>query len=248
MTRETSLDEIWESTPPGEGVFLPDRLSGLPEAAGRYLEHAIAPGTKLASAVRLRMHGEIKLREWLPFRAEEVLCRGPQFVWRASVRMRGLPLRGSDRLVGGAGSMRWKLLGLFPVMTASGPDITRSAIGRAQAEYLWLPSLLAGDGVSWTAADALHPRATLPAQGQRTEIAFAIDATGRLVSVTLQRWGNPEGAAFRLVDFGGIVEDERTFDGYTIPSRLRIGWHFGSEHFEPEGEFFRATVDDATFR
>jgi len=41
---------------------------------------------------------------------------------------------------------------------------------------------------------------------------------------------------------------ERAFDGYTIPTRLRIGWYFGSERFESEGEFFRVTIDRATYR
>ena len=50
------------------------------------------------------------------------------------------------------------------------------------------------------------------------------------------------------VDFGGIIEEEGTFCGYTIPTRLRIGWYFGTERFESEGEFFRVTIDDAIYR
>lgn len=65
----------------------------------RYLAHAIAPGTPLAGAVRLRMHGEIKLRGWMPFTAEQVLHRGRGMIWRATVRRRGLWIRGDDRLV-----------------------------------------------------------------------------------------------------------------------------------------------------
>jgi hypothetical protein len=44
------------------------------------------------------------------------------------------------------------------------------------------------------------------------------------------------------------MEQEATFGGYTIPSRMRVGWHFASERFEPEGEFFRVTIDDAFYR
>jgi hypothetical protein len=29
---------------------------------------------------------------------------------------------------------------------------------------------------------------------------------------------------------------------------LRIGWYFGSDRFDTEGEFFRITIDDAMFR
>jgi hypothetical protein len=37
------------------------------------------------------------------------------------------------------------------------------------------------------------------------------------------------------------VEKSATFGGYTIPVRMRVGWHFGTERFESEGEFFRVT-------
>ena len=44
------------------------------------------------------------------------------------------------------------------------------------------------------------------------------------------------------------MEEGGTFAGYTIPTRLRAGRHFGTGRFESEGEFFRATVDDAAYR
>lgn len=44
------------------------------------------------------------------------------------------------------------------------------------------------------------------------------------------------------------LEEEATFDGYTIPTRVRVGWYFGTDRFEPEGEFFRCTLDAAVFR
>ncbi len=166
MSKEPSLDELWNSVPPSGSAFRPDRLAALPEAARRYLEHAIAPGTTLASAVRLRMHGEIKLRRWLPFTAQQVIHWGRGMIWKAAVRMSGMTIRGFDRLVDGEGAMRWKLLGIIPVMVASGPDIARSAAGRLMAESLWLPSVLCGDGVTWTAQDSSHPHARLNRAGR----------------------------------------------------------------------------------
>ncbi len=245
MSKEPSLDDLWNSASPTGRALSPDRLSTLPEAARRYLEHAIAPGTLLASAVRLRMHGEIKLRRWLPFTAEQVIHWGRGMIWKAAVRMKGMTIRGFDRLVDGEGAMRWKLLGIIPVMVASGPDIARSAAGRVIAESAWLPSALCDDEVSWKAQDSFHPHACLTVQG---ESGLTIDDRGRPQAFSLRRWGNPGGEEFHYADFGGVVEEEGTFAGYTIPTRLRVGWHFGTDRFEREGEFFRATVDDAAYR
>ena len=97
MTKSISLDALWDSATPTELVFNPDKLSHLPAAAKRYLEHAIAPGAKIASAVRLKMHGEIKLKQWIPFTAEQVICWEHRLIWSATAWMNGfLPIVGSD--------------------------------------------------------------------------------------------------------------------------------------------------------
>ena len=184
---QPSLDGLWASVSSGERVFRPAQLPGLPEAVWRYLRYAIAPGTPLASAVRLRMHGEIKLWRWLPFTAEQVIHWGQGMIWCTTVRMNGMPIRGFDRLVNGEGAMRWKLFGIVPVMTSSGPDITRSAAGRVMAESVWLPSVLCSDEVSWTAQDSLHPRARLTVQGETAELALTIDDMGGLKTLNLPR-------------------------------------------------------------
>lgn len=253
-----NFEELWRTTPSPGRPFAPGDAAALPPAARRYLEHAIAPATPLAAAVRLRMRGEIRLRQWLPFRAEEVIAWGRGMIWRASVSMHGLPLRGADQWLGseggeagegraGAGAMHWRLFGIVPVIRAAGADITRSAAGRVNSEVVWLPSALVSMPARWTEADGvLHARFT--AHGEPADLALAIAPDGRLQSLALERWGNPDGAGWRSVSFGATFEAERTFAGYTIPSRLRAGWYFGSERFAAEGEFFRAELTAAEFR
>jgi hypothetical protein len=68
-----------------------------------------------------------------------VLTPGSGFEWTARA---GGVLSGFDRYADGRVEMRWKLFGLLPVMRAAGPDVTRSAAGRAAAETIWLPTTL----------------------------------------------------------------------------------------------------------
>jgi hypothetical protein len=248
MNSKTSLDTLWKSVRSLDQTFQPSQIVDLPEMARLYLEHAIAPNTPLAAAVRLKMHGKIKLKKWYPFTAEQVIDRDRGMIWQANVKMNGIPIKGSDRLIDGEGAMQWKILGLIPMMTASGADITRSAIGRVQAESMWLPSVFCDRAVSWTITDPSHLQAHFNSYSTPVSLTFGISSLGDPQSVKLQRWGNPDGAEFHNADFGGIVEQENTFGGYTIPTRLRVGWYYGSEKFESEGEFFRVTIDDAIYR
>ena len=158
------------------------------------------------------------------------------------------PYGGSDRLVSGEGATRWKLFGIIPVMTVSGADITRSTMGRLHAESVWLPSVLCGNDVSWTTSGSSHLHAGFTAHDETSNLAMTINNKGRLESLKLPRWGNPEGAEFHYVDFGGVAEEEGTFSGYTIPTRLRIGWYRDTDRFASEGKFFRVTIDDAVYR
>lgn len=248
MANNLTPQELWDSTNATAKAVRPADLTELPEPAQRYLQHAVAPGTPLTSAVWAKMGGEIKLNDWLPFRAEQVIVWERGFIWQASVKMFGLPVRGSDRLVDGQGAMRWKLLGLIPVMTADGPDITRSAAGRVAAESVWLPSVLRGEHVSWSSLGSTQLTANFTAYGEPIELTLSVAENGRLESVSLPRWGNPDDSTYGYQTFGSFVDEERTFDGYTIPTRLRAGWYFGDDRFESEGEFFRATITDVTYR
>ncbi len=109
-------------------------------------------------------------------------------------------------------------------MVASGPDITRSAAGRVMAESAWLPSALCDDEVSWAAQDSFHPHARRTVQGETGELALTIDDRSRIKAFSLRRWGNPGGAEFHYADFGGVVEEEAKFAGYTIPTRTGPSW------------------------
>ena len=49
------------------------------------------------------------------------------------------------------------------------------------------------------------------------------------------------------IPYGFAVEEERTFEGYTIPTRVRGGWWYGTERYDvADASLFR--VVDARFR
>ncbi len=247
MSGRVSLQDLLESGDSSPRPFEPDQVRDLPDAARRYLEHAISPGTPLARSVRLHMHGTIKLEGWISFQAEQVIHFQRGMIWQAKARMRGLAIRGSDRIVEGEGAMRWKLLGVIPVINKSGEDITRSTAGRLAAEFVWLPSAFLLKHVDWASDDSHPGRARFDVNGFPQELVLQVDDSGTLESISLQRWGNPDNGPFQKAEFGGLVKEEKQFHGYTLPTQLRIGWFPHHSRFESDGEFFRVTIDHAEF-
>ena len=225
--------------------FDPSMVVDLPEPARRWLTHAITPGTPLWQSVVLTMRGEIRLGAWRPFTARQVLAPPRGFVWAATARFLGLPVTGFDRYSSGSGQMDWRLGGLFPVMTATGPDVTRSAAGRLAGEMALVPTTFRA--ATWSAGSH-DDRAVVSwrIDDHEESAEFQVDADGRLLGVVMQRWGNPDGAPFGRYPFGVAIEAEETFAGVTIGSVLRAGWWWGTDR-QPEGEFFRARITDASF-
>ena len=225
-------------------LFDPAELSTLPDAARRYVAHAIAPGTPLWQSVEVCMVGRIRLGDWWPFTARQVIAPGG-YVWAADARVHHVPVLGYDRYSHEAGEMRWAALGLVPVVRATGPDVTRSAAGRLASEIALLPT--AFGGASWEEAG---PDLALATWGQGLEeqrVELRTESTGRLVEVFLQRWGNPDGGPFARCPFGVTLDEERTFGGITLPTLVRAGWWRRTDR-QDEGEFFRARITSAVFR
>ncbi|MEM6991869.1 MAG: DUF6544 family protein [Myxococcota bacterium] len=249
MRHDKTLEQLWNEAPASTASFDANAVDRLPEAARRYIRHAFSPGAPLSECVRLHMTGSIKLDPgWCAFEAEQVIAWQRGFVWSARAKVNGLPVTGFDRLVDGEGAMRWKLLGLFNVMSADGPQLARAAAGRLHAEAIWLPSVLLRPEVTWTDIDDRRTRATIDAHGEPSELELEIDDSGALRSCSLARWGDLNSGTFAYHPFGGTADGERTFGGITIPCRNRVGWSFGTPQFERDGEFFRCTIDHAEFR
>jgi hypothetical protein len=227
-------------------AFHPSMVDDLPEPARRWLTHAIAPDTPLWQSVELSMRGQIRIGAWRPFTARQVLAPPRGFIWAAQARFLGLPVVGFDRLSSGSGQMRWRLGGLIPVMSATGPDITRSAAGRLAGEMVLVPTTF--PAATWTpGSDGDRVVVTWEINGQNESAELHVGQDGALVGVLIQRWGNPNGAPFGRYPFGVALEAEETFAGVTIGSVLRAGWWWGTDR-QAEGEFFRAQITEATFR
>ena len=227
------------------GGFDETDIIGLDEPVQRYFRAAIAPGTPRSRATSLRMRGSIKFgHRWVPFRADEVLAPLDGYHWRAKVA--GGLLSGSDTCLDGDATMLWKLLGLVPVIHTAGSDVTKSAIGRAAIEAIWLPTaLLPRYDVAWRAEDEEHLVANLSIRQQDVTLQLTVDGDGHVSSAHLDRWHDQYGTGrFEWVPFGVEATASRTFPcGLTIPADGRGGWFHRTDCWS-EGEFMRYSIDD----
>ncbi len=225
-------------------------LDDLPEVAQRYLAHAIAPAVALADTVELEIRGStLQKGRWFSFTAHERLEASVGFHWAARLRYGPLVLTGVDQLRSGRASLNFRLFGVVPFLRASGSDVVRAARGRLAIESMWLPSTAHPDcGALWSTPDPAEPnraQVRLSVDGVETLLSLVVAPNGRLESASVPRWGDPTSSGtYGLHPFGGVLEGEATFGGYTIPARLRAGWGFGTPAYR---ESFRFEITRAAF-
>jgi hypothetical protein len=234
------VDSIWETLEQSEGSgerFTEDAVSELPDPARRYFLHAIRPGTPLANRVHFAYSGSIKPGKgmpWMSLSAEQIAVKNRGFVWKARAGMGPLVVTGADHYLDGQGRMRISLLGLIPVINATGPDLAKAALGRLIVESALLPTaLLPAPNVRVEGVDGSSFRAIVELHGETTPLTLTVDGEGRLKEMVFPRWGNlTDDGSYQHIPYGITAEGERTFGGYTVPSRLAVGWWHGTDRYE----------------
>ena len=252
LDRFMTRDWVELRPPPAEETFDPRMVAGLPAPAQRYLLHAIQPGARLAGSVYLEMEGLIGLQpggEKLPLRAREILAAPAGFIWKASAGNGLMQISGYDYYRRDEGGMRWFLWGFIPVMTAQGPDITRSGAGRVAIEAVaWLPSILvSSDDVRWEPLDDRSACVYIRVGDEETESVLHISADGRLERVEIMRWevAGLDGSPEYLKSIAEVVGEEREFEGYRVPTQVRLISKAGTPQENP---FFEATILSADYQ
>lgn len=228
--------------------FSPEMVADLPEPARRYFHYTIEPGTPLLPVAEIDMRGQFSLGNkdqpnYQPMQARQILAAPEGFVW--SMRTRGgMPMSGSD-----SGSWtRFRIFWLIPVARLGGdPDHTRSAFGRYAGEaVIWSPAaLLPGPGIAWEGVDENTARVTVRHGDLVQAIDVTVDAEGRPVVASFQRWSNANpDKVHRLQPFGATMSDFREVVGYRLPFHVEAGNMFGTDDYFP---FFLADVTDIRF-
>ncbi len=251
LTEVNETNKIWRllETSPNHTTFTTEMVAELPQPVQRYFIHAIQPGTPLANSVKLKMNGSFSLspdKPWLPMQAEQIISALKGFVWKAKIGSGLMKFIGSDYYFNNFGRMRFSIWGIIPVVNAHNQDITRSGIGRFVGESFWLPSaLLPQNGVNWQAIDNNTIEANIKVDGESVTLTFVIDSNGKLLKMSLPRWGDKtEDGSHTYIPFGGECLSERIFGGFTIPDQINAGWWFGTDKYF---KFFRATIEQAEF-
>ncbi|MBV2130493.1 hypothetical protein KQY15_15465 [Rheinheimera sp. SM2107] len=236
--------ELRARQPAEPGYFDPAMLNGLPLAAQRFFTFCIAPGTPLYTVADIAMTGRFGMGsrlkpDYLDMQARQILAPPAGFIWQMQARRNLWRIAGSDS----ASWTRFWLFELLPVARKGASlDQRRAAFGRYVAEAVfWTPAaVLPRTGVSWSHLSDNSARLTVNQQGLSQTVELTVADNGQPVLVSMMRWSDANRQRrYTLQPFGGYLSDFRDFGGFTLPSHVEAGNHFGTPDYFP---FFVADV------
>jgi hypothetical protein len=194
-----------------------------------YAARAVLDADATARSVRITQVGEMLVgARWRQFAATETFAvASTAFTWRARFPLAaGVSLfRVVDRYADGTGSLRARLLGLVPVMRASGPATSAAEAARYLAELPWVPhALLANPELRFRDDGAGSIEVSLPAPaGIPSSMLLEFDLTGDIGSVSGLRARSGRGTAGRQ-PWGGTYDGYQVLGGVRIPTRAEVFW------------------------
>ena len=232
--------------PPTVTHYNAKELESLPAPVQRYFRAVLLDGRPMITAVRVEHTGTFNMsplrEQWKPFTSQQrVVTRSPGFLWNASMdAVPGLAVRVHDAYVGGEGTLRVAMLGLFSIADFHGAgDIAKGELMRFFAEAAWYPTaLLPSQGVSWEAVDERSANATLVDGNLSLTMLFRFNDAGLIESARAEARGAAVGKTVVMKPWEVRMSNYQERDGMRVPLYAEAAWVEAEQH-KP---YFRGTI------
>jgi len=241
------VQALYENVENKHQVVSEEELEGLPDPVQTWLRKAQVLGRERIVSVRAVQDVHLRLepdKPWMPAQAEQYFRTGePGFIWKAKIKAAPLfYIAGRDKYIDGHGNMLIKVMSLFPIADATGPEIDQGTLLRYLAEIIWFPTAALCDYINWEQIDATSAQATMDYQGVTASGIFTFDDQTGLIRFEAERY-RESGGKYRLEPWLVEAGDFKEFGGFVLPSRGRIIWKPVTGDFE----WYRVTVKEIEY-
>lgn len=232
---ENELKAFMPDTLPPKAWVTKDRLATVPPVVQKWMERSNVIGKEVVYVAHLKQTGEMMTKpdgKWIPFEAEQYnTLDKPGFIWTTEMQtFPGIYITGRDKYQNGRGNMLIKLMSIFPIADAKGPETDQGTMLRNLAEICWFPSAALNDYIQWEQIDSLTARATMTWGGITAPGIFRFGADGDLLSFEAQRYYDRKDGP-TLEDWLVKNTGWKDMNGIRIPFRSEITWKLKTGDF-----------------
>lgn len=226
---------------PAPAVLAESDLVGLPDPLAAYIRGSGAVGKPRVASFQAGFHGRIRsgpMAAWMPFTGQQVNTYGPrpQRIFLMDAIKSGLPVTVLHVFADTTASMRVKLVSLFPVVDASGPEMNRGETVTVFDDLVVMaPGAIADAPVTWTVIDALHVRGDFTDGDQTVSAVLTFDVRHDLVDFVSddRSAASADGKTFAQRRWSTPLAGHRDIGGRRVLTSGEGVWHAAG----PDGMF-----------
>jgi hypothetical protein len=213
-------------------------LATLPSPVQRYLRRAGVVGTPRVRGFHARLAGQMRTARDTPWMKATIdqydafLPGGATRLFFMTASRAGLPFDAFHRYADGTATMQVKVAGLFPVVDAAGPEMTRSeTVTLLNDICLLAPGVLLDAPITWRAIDARRAEATYANAGHSVSAILTVDDQGDLTGFLSFGRAQSDGKTSHLYPWSTPVARTAEVDGRRLSVAAEARW------LEPAGEW-----------
>lgn len=226
---------------PSPAVLEESDLVDLPAPLAAYIRRSGAVGQPRAVSFHADFHGRIRSgpdAAWMPFTGQQVNTYGPRprRIFLMDATRSRLPITVLHVFADTTATMRVKLLSLFTVVDASGPEMDRGETVTVFNDLVVMaPGAIVDAAATWTAIDPLHVRGEFTDGDQTVAAVLTFDAGHDLVDFVSddRTAASPDGKTFTQRRWSTPLAGHRDTDGRRILTSGEGVW----QATQPEGSF-----------
>lgn len=224
-----------------ETVITEQDLASLPEPVASYIRQSGAIGQPRVANFRATISGRIRAnptKPWMTFTGEQVNSFGPNpsRSFHMDATMGGLPVDVLHVYADATATMNVKLLALFPMVNAKGPEMDRAETVTVFNDLVVLaPGAIVGAPITWTAVDDRHVSGTYTNGTQSVTGELMFNDQHELVDFISndRNATSSDGKAFTPQPWSTPISAYRTSHGHRFAAVAEGRWHASP----PIGEF-----------
>lgn len=230
-----SVKELAASTPDQPDTVSPTDLAGLPEPVRCWMEQVGVVGQPRAHHFSATWQGRIRGgadEDWMEFTARQVNFAGttdasePARFFLMDATRGGLPVDVLHSFHDGEASMRVRFLSLIPLVSKSGPDMTRAeTVTLLNDMALMAPAALLDADIEWTQLGERSVRARYTVGSNTVEADLEFDGNCNLVDfVSEDRLAATPDGGMTAQPWSTPLDNHRDFGPYHLPSSGEAIW------------------------
>jgi hypothetical protein len=242
-----------QAPPTPNAVVTEADLADLPDPVARYVRRCGAVGQPHVSNFFAEVHGRIRGgpdKPWMTFTARQLNTYGrtPQRLFYLEATMFGLPVTVFHVFDADAATMRGKVVSLFSILDAKGPQMNRSeSVTLFNDMVVFAPAALVDATVRWTELSPARVQAAYTRADETVTADLVFDAAGDLVDFVSQdrSRASDDGTSFTVLPWNTPITDYVNLNGHRVAVHGTAWW----DAAPPEGHFsyIEFTVDDLAY-